>query len=72
MPKITPITPKDMVKKLKKLWFEWPYPWWRHLHMIKWEKIIPVPMHWWKDLGIWLICSIIDELWISRDERMKL
>ena len=72
MPKITPLKVIDIIKKMKKLGYEGPYPWWRHMHMIKGEKIIPLPMHGGKDIGVWLISTIIDELKISRDERLKL
>jgi hypothetical protein len=35
MPKVTPINARELVKKLRKLWFEWPYVyeniclWWK-------------------------------------------
>ena len=67
-----PLKPAELVKKLRKLWFEWPFPWGRHMHMIKWDIVIPVPFHWWKELWIWLISAIISEIWISRDERLDL
>ena len=67
-----PLKPTEIIRKLKKLWFEWPFPWWKHVHMIKGDLVIPVPFHWWKELWVWLMSTIITEIWISRDERLAL
>jgi len=72
MPKLTPLKPIEVIKKLKKLGFEGPIPWWRHAHMIKGELFIPIPLHGWKELWVGIISAIINEAWITREEWMKL
>ena len=72
MPKINPITAKELCNKLKKLGFWWPYPWWRHMFMIKDGCKIPFPSHWGKDISRWVVACIIRTIWISVDEWNKL
>ena len=72
MPKITPIKASELVDKLKKLWFKWPFPWWRHMFMVKWSQRIPFPQHWWKDISRWVVQCIIKQINISVDEWNKL
>jgi len=72
MPKIIPLKFQEVCKKLKKLWYEWPIPGWRHMHMYKWFKVVPVPKHWWKDISQWVIKSIINQIWLSVEEWDKL
>ena len=59
MPKITPIKANELVDKLIKLWFEGPYPWWRHMFMIKGSQKIPFPQHGGKDISRWVVQCII-------------
>ncbi|EKD65778.1 MAG: hypothetical protein ACD_49C00086G0004 [uncultured bacterium (gcode 4)] len=72
MPKLTPLKYQQVINKLQKLWFSWPIYWGRHAHMKKWSKIIPIPIHWWKQIWVWLISMVIKEIWITRDEWIKL
>ena len=72
MPKIIPLKPQEVVKKMKKYWYTWPYFWWRHPLMKKWNQTIPVPFHGGKDVSSWVIAKIIEWMWISIDERNKL
>ena len=53
---------KEIINKLRKLWFDWPTFLWRHAHMIKGSKIILVPLHWKDDM--WLP-TIMEEAWIN-------
>lgn len=72
MPRLIPLHPREIAKKLKKLGFSWPIPWWRHIHFVLWEKVIPLTVHGWKDIDTDLISEIIKEIWISREERINL
>ena len=72
MPKLTPLKYQQVINKLLKLWFSGPIYWWRHAHMKKKSKIIPIPIHWWKEIWVWLISMIIKEIWITRDEWIDL
>jgi len=72
MPKVIPINARELVVKLKKLWFKWPYPGWRHMFMIKDWYRVPFPNHWWRDISRWVVNCIIEYIWISVDERNKL
>ncbi len=72
MPRLVPLKPEEIIKKLRKLWYEWPESWGRHLHMIKWPNIIPIPKHWWSEIWVGLISKIIKEVWISRNEWIEL
>lgn len=72
MPKLTPLKASEVIRKMKKIGFQGPIHWWRHSHMIKWELTIPVPLHGNKDLKVWLISMIINEIGISREEWIAL
>ena len=72
MPKIIPLKASEVIKKMKKCWYQGPYTWGRHLVMKKENQSIPVPFHWGKDVSAGVIASIIEWIWISVDERNKL
>ena len=72
MPRLVPLKPEAVVEKLKKLWYEGPEAWGRHLHMTKWSEIIPIPKHGRQEIWVGLISKIIKEVWISRDEWIDL
>ena len=59
MPKLKPLKSKEVIKKLSKLGFAGPIAGGKHIRMVNLEtkKIIPVPIHKSKDVGIGLrIC----------------
>ena len=74
MPKLKPLKSKEVIKKLSKLGFVGPIAGGKHVRMVNLEtkKIIPVPVHKGKDVGIGLIRAIINEAGISRDEWIRL
>lgn len=74
MPKLKPLKSKEVIKKLSKLGFVGPIAGGKHIRMVnlKTKKIIPVPMHKGKDVGVGLIREIINEAGISRDEWIRL
>jgi predicted RNA binding protein YcfA (HicA-like mRNA interferase family) len=72
MPKLTPLKPRDLIQKLAKLGYAWPTPWGKHMHMVRWSTIIPIPFHGGKEIGVGLQSMMIKELGISREEWLEL
>ena len=72
MPKLNPISHSNFVKRLKKLWFEWPYSGWKHLFMSKWNLDLTIPnKHSNKDFWVGLLSRILKQAWVSIDEWNK-
>jgi len=66
---------KDLVKKLKKLWYVFYREWkWSHELWINEENkvVLPIPKHNSKDLRIWTLRTIISELKISVEDFINL
>lgn len=72
MPKLTPLSSRGVIKKLRKLWWKGPISWGKHSHMEKGNKIIPIPIHWWIDIWVGLINEIIKEAETTREIRINL
>lgn len=74
MPKLSPLQPREVIKKLRKLGYHGPYPGGRHVHMVhdKTGHLIPVPMHQEKDIAVGLIREIIREAGITPEEWLRL
>lgn len=70
MPKLSPLKPQEIIRKLRALGFEGPTPGGRHAHMVNrtTNKVIPIPMHKGKDVSVGLIRTIIRELNVTLDE----
>lgn len=63
MPRLAPLKAGEVIRKLRALGFEGPIPDGRHIHMVHHaqKKIIPIPLHRNKDIGIGLLRKIIRE-----------
>jgi len=73
MPKITPLSRKILMNKLKNLGFTGPLSATRHEYMIKEQHKIFIPNpHGGKDIGVPIIKAIIKQLGLSRDEFINL
>ena len=73
MSKLTPLKRSIFIKKLIKLGFDWPYIWWKHEYLKKWNYKITIPnIHSWKDLWKPIISKICKEIWISITDFMNL
>jgi len=70
MPKLTPLKANEVMRKLRVLGFEGPIPGGRHFHMIHRakKKVIPIPTHGGKDIGIGLLRKIIRDAETSVEE----
>lgn len=74
MAKLTPLKPREVVRKLRRLGLQGPIPGGKHQRMVHPDtgQIIPIPMHQGCDIGVGLIREIIRELGIGREEWMRL
>jgi len=74
MPKLTPLKPNEVMRKLRALGYNGPIPGGRHVHMVHHasHKVIPVPSHGNKDVGVGLLRKIVRDAGISVDEWQKL
>jgi predicted RNA binding protein YcfA (HicA-like mRNA interferase family) len=74
MPRLVPLKPQEVVRKLKNLGFEGPFPGGRHRRMVdpKTGRVVPIPFHKGQDVSVGLICEIITELGITRDDWLNL
>lgn len=67
--RLNPISHSKLIKKLKALWFDWPFSWGRHLFMSKWDLDLTIPKHHSnKDIWIWLLSRILKQAKVSIDD----
>ncbi len=74
MPKLGPLRPEEVIRRLTRLGFEGPYPGGRHQRMVdrRTGKVIPVPFHKGRDVSVGLIREIINEAGITREAWLDL
>ena len=74
MPKLSPLKSRQVIKKLRELGYEGPYPGGRHVRMVKRDsgQIVPIPMHQGKDVSVGLIRAIIRQVGITPEEWNRL
>ena len=74
MSKLSPLKPRQVIRKLRRLDFAGPVAGGRHVRMIHRDtgQIIPIPMHKGKDVGVGLIRAIIREIGITPEEWNRL
>jgi predicted RNA binding protein YcfA (HicA-like mRNA interferase family) len=74
MPRLVPLRPEEVIRKLARLGFEGPYPGGRHQRMVdrRTGKVIPVPFHKGRDVSVGLIREIINEAGITREAWLDL
>lgn len=74
MPKLSPLSSTQIIRKLRKLGFEGPIAGGRHSRMVhpQRQQIIPIPMHKGKDVSVGLIRTIIREAGITPEEWLEL
>jgi predicted RNA binding protein YcfA (HicA-like mRNA interferase family) len=68
MPKIVPLSHNDLVRKLKSLGFEGPYPGGKHLFMIKDDLRLTLPNPHREEIGIDLLRRLMNQGGITREE----
>ena len=74
MPKLSPLKSREVIRKLKLLGYDGPFPGGRHSRMVhsKTGQIIPVPIHRGKDVSVGLIRAIIREAGITPEAWLDL
>lgn len=74
MPKLTPLKASEVIRKLKSLGYHGPIPGGRHVHMVHYEtkKVIPIPTHGDKDIGVGLLRKIVQEAGVTIEEWQRL
>jgi len=74
MQRLTPLKPDKVIKKLRRIGFNGPFPGGKHIRMVssKTGKVIPIPAHKGKEVSIGLIREIINEIGISKKEWTEL
>lgn len=71
MGKLSPVSWKQLVSKLKSFGFDGPYSGGKHPFMIKGDLVLTLPNPHRKQIGVDLISRILKEAGISRDEWLK-
>jgi len=73
MPKITPLSRKQLIKKLRKFGFDGPFKATRHEYMLNGNHKIFIPNpHGGKDVAVPIVKAITHQLGIDRDEFLNL
>ena len=72
MPKLSPVSRRELVRRLRTLGFEGPYQEGKHPFMVRGALCVPVPNPHVGDLGIGLLSGILRLAGISRDEWVSL
>ena len=70
MPKLSPLKPEQVIRKLRALGFDGPVAGGRHSRMVRRQtgQIIPIPMHKGKDVSVGLIRAIIRQVGLTPEE----
>ncbi|MGB3920582.1 type II toxin-antitoxin system HicA family toxin [Methanothrix sp.] len=69
MSRLAPVSRVEMIRRLKKLGFEGPFPGKRHQHLIRGTTLVIIPnLHHGQDISADLIVEILRKAKISRDE----
>ena len=68
MPKLTPVSQKELVRHLKNLGFEGPFSGGKHLFMTKENLVLTIPNPHRGDISIDLLSRILKQAKISREE----
>jgi len=69
--KLSPVSWKQLVSKLKSFGFDGPYSGGKHPFMIKGDLVLTLPNPHRKQIGVDLLSRILKEVGISRDEWLK-
>ncbi len=68
MPKLIPVSHKELVRKLKSLGFEGPYYGGKHPYMVKNDLVLTIPNPHKSDIGVPLLTRILKQAGISRGQ----
>ena len=68
MTKLSPVTYKDLVSRLKTFGFEGPYSGGKHLYMLKGDLRLTIPNPHKKEISVDLLARILRQAGIPREE----
>ena len=68
MPKLTPISWRELVKKLRKLGFEGPFQGGKHPYMVRGDLVLTIPNPHRQDIGVALLTRILRQADVSRED----
>ena len=68
MSRLTPVSRTELIKRLKKMGFEGPYPGSDHDYMVRGDNFVRIPNPHRREIGVNLLSEILREGRISREE----
>ncbi|KKT30643.1 MAG: YcfA family protein [Parcubacteria group bacterium GW2011_GWA1_44_13] len=68
MPKLSPISQRDLIQRLRKLNFEGPYQEGKHPYMIRGNLVITIPNPHKKDISVDLLTRILRQAGVTSKE----
>ncbi|MFA0751399.1 MAG: hypothetical protein SLRJCFUN_001802 [Candidatus Fervidibacter sp.] len=71
MPKLTPVSWKELVRRLRQLGFEGPFKGDRHPYMVKGDLVLTIPNPHRREISVDLLARILKQAGISREEWLK-
>jgi len=71
MPKLSPVSFNELVRKLKKFEFEGPYGGGKHLYMIKGDLRLTVPNPHRKEIGVDLLIRVLKQANITKEKWLR-
>jgi predicted RNA binding protein YcfA (HicA-like mRNA interferase family) len=72
MPRLTPISWKNFVKRLRELGFEGPYAGGKHPQMLRGDLTVIIPNPHEGDIGVGLLSRLLRQAGVSREEWLGL
>ncbi|HPH48969.1 MAG TPA: type II toxin-antitoxin system HicA family toxin [Methanothrix sp.] len=66
--KLAPVSRRELIKRLRKLGFEGPYPGTDHEYMVNGDRFVPIPNPHRREIGVNLLAEILKEAEISRED----
>jgi predicted RNA binding protein YcfA (HicA-like mRNA interferase family) len=66
--RLTPVSRSDLIRRLRKIGFEGPYPGSDHDYMVRGDNFVRIPNPHKREIGVNLISEILREGEISREE----
>lgn len=71
MARLTPISWRDLVRRLRKFGYEGPYQGGKHPYMIRGDLVLTIPNPHRKEIGVDLLRRILKQAEISREEWLE-
>jgi predicted RNA binding protein YcfA (HicA-like mRNA interferase family) len=68
MPRLSPVSWRDFVRRLQTLEFEGPYGGGKHLYMVKGDLVLTIPNPHREEIGVDLLTRLLRQAGISREE----